>query len=224
MPFNTASKTRKQQLESAAEQFETELRETLGDDVGKLESLHNLVRKLRAENAHPEHVKQRINACMKKYPTLCNRVLGLHADGSFRLRETEPVVLSQIPYTPPARFTRDSTQSIVSHLPYSTLGRLAQTCKWMYANISQQQVDEALKRARERVGRVEISPGPSPDMPTLRLVKAEEDKFLLRSIHCHYGLFELKPEQGGTYLGVLPNPDSTLHAIIRAVSQDVDGF
>jgi hypothetical protein len=179
-----------------------------------------MVQKLKS--ADPETATAKINAYMKKFPELCNRIVGFHPDGSIKLRETEeeesPPLLQRllIPDTPPARFTNDILLSVTPLLPFPSLGRLAQTCRWMSAHITEEQVKRALERAKERFGKVELveeeevtSTGVVGVVagyrqpPVLRLFNTNEEMIEVRRLTEQSPVYILKTqEKGRVYIGV----------------------
>lgn len=200
MPHSVAS--RKQVLDLAAEKFHRDLQHRLKDDQKNMQRFYNAVKKLRRESAAPETVVAKINACMRKYPEFCNRVVGFHPDGSIRLKETEPALrMMLIPDTPPARFTNDALMSIVVWLPFPSLGRLAQSCKWMSAHITQEQVEGALKRARERFGKVELVTDLSTGKQVLRLFSTNEEMVEMWRLNQDSSIYVIRA-CGKTFLGI----------------------
>ena len=204
MPHSAASK--KKVLDRAAEKFHSDLQEKLGNsDLKKMQSFYNAVRKLRAESATPEVVIAKINSCMKKYPEFCNRVVGFHPDGSIKLKEETVVVVEpMMMMSPPARFfTNDALMSIVACLPFPSIGRLAKSCKWMNAHITEEQVEQALKRGRERFGKVELftSPSSAGGMNVLRLFSTNEEMVEIWRMSRHSTMYALRTN-GRTFFGV----------------------
>ena len=206
MPHSAAS--RKKVLDSAAEKFHSDLQEKLGNsDPKKMQGFYNAVKKLRAESATPEAVIAKINTCMKKYPEFCNRVVGFHPDGSIKLKETEPTLLQGPDTPPPARFTNDALMSIVACLPFPSIGRLAQSCKWMNAHITEEQVERALKRGKERFGKVELL-FTEPSV-LLRLFSTNEEMVEIWRMNSRSTIYVLRVN-GRTFLGVTPLESSIM--------------
>ena len=50
----------------------------------------------------------------------------------------------------------DVALCIIQHLPYPSLGRLAQTCKWMNTNITDKHVEHAVDRFLKRFQKIEL--------------------------------------------------------------------
>jgi hypothetical protein len=194
MPHSPAS--RKKFLDSAAEKFHHDLQEKLRNDQQKMQGFYNAVKRLKAESATPEVVVAKINTCMKKYPEFCNRVVGFHPDGSIKLRETEPLLMHGTP--PPARFTSDTLLSIVACLPFPSIGRLARSCKWMNAHITEEQVERALKQGKERFGKVELLTAGGRQV--LRLFSTNEEMIEISRLSNSSMIYVLKVK-GRTFLG-----------------------
>ena len=152
MPHSILSK--KHLLDNAHRGYTLELFEHLRS-TKKILAFHDRLVEL-LESSTP-NIPEQLDIFLKAYPVLCNRVIGFYPDGNFKLRETEPMQMV-IPDSSPAVFvpTKDILSSIVQHLPYTALGRLAKTCKWMNANITVDQVERALERARQSFGRVQF--------------------------------------------------------------------
>ena len=211
-----SSSSRKKTLLNAQTKFYNDLHKLLQNDQKKIRGFNTMVQKLKS--ADPETVTAKINAYMKKFPELCNRIVGFHPDGSIKLRETEeeespvPLLLQRllIPDTPPpARFTNDILLSVTPLLPFPSLGRLAQTCRWMSAHITEEQVERALERAKERFGKVELVEEQEVTSyrqllpPVLRLFNTNEEMIEVRRLTEHSPVYILKTqERGRVYIGV----------------------
>jgi len=104
---------------------------------------------------------------------------------------------------PPARFTNDILLSFTPLLPFPSLGRLAQTCRWMSAHITEEQVKRALERAKERFGRVELVEEEKVE-PVLRLFNTNEEMIEVRRLAEHSPVYILKTqeEKCRVYIGV----------------------
>ena len=165
-------------------------------------------------NAMPPHVvTEQTNAFLwREYPEFCNRIIGFYPDGTIQLRETIPVRML-IPTSPPARFNNDIMLSLVPLLPFPALGRLAKTCKWMNAHISQEQVDRALARCRALFDTVDIivtttTSTIQPSRTMIRMYTTNEEAVEVGFMHPNRQIVMLKiiMKQGGRiYLGV-PTP------------------
>lgn len=164
-------------------------------------------------NAMPPHViTEQTNAFLlwRGYPEFCNRIIGFYPDGTIQLRETIPARML-IPASPPARFNHDIMLSLVPLLPFPTLGRLAKTCKWMNAHISQEQVDRALARCRElfdtAVDIITINTtAVQPSRTMIRMFTTNEEAVEVGFMHPNRQIVRLRiVKQGRIYLGV-PTP------------------
>ncbi len=198
MPHSIASK--KKLVNRAAVKFHVDLQKSLQNDQKKIQSFYDTVKKLKTESAAPETVVKKINTCMKKYPEFCNRIVGFDQDGNFRFKELEPLQM-QIPDTPPARFTNDIVLSVVPWLPFSSVGRLAQSSKWMSVHITQEQVENALKRARERFGKVELVTELSTGKQVLRLFSIDGEMIEVQRLRDHSSVYVMKAK-GRVFIGV----------------------
>jgi len=113
----------------------------------KYEATDNIVKKVKKLNAHLKH-----------HPELRNRIKGFNKkSGDVELKEAE----HEVPDTPPGLFTTDTLIGIIPFLTYPALGRLAQTCRWMSGNITQEQADKAVKRGQEIVRKITMLTEPS---------------------------------------------------------------
>ena len=152
MPHSIQS--RENMIENAHAGFISEIFDEIGET--DLPQFYDLLDKIRNESRSA--ITSRLNVFLSDYPDLCNRFVGFHLDGKFKLTDTEVPIIQNIPVSSPTAYipTRDILACIVPHLPYTTLGRLAKTCKWMNANITVDQVEKALEKAREWFGRVQF--------------------------------------------------------------------
>ncbi len=205
MPHSTASFRRLAQW--SASEFHAAMENKMArDDPRTLSQFRSLLEVL-FRNSLPSYViAERINACLRKYPEFCNRVLGFYPDGTIQLRETIPMRML-IPATPPARFTHDIMSSLVPLLPFPVLGRLAKTCKWMNAHIAQEQVDQALRRCRELFDKVEILTEPSSGRRMIRMFTTDEEAVDVGFMHRNRQIVVLRVKNR-TYMG-LPVPSCT---------------
>lgn len=199
MPHSTASFRHLAQW--YATEFHSEMRKKLSrDDPRTLSQFESLIAML-FQRAIPNHIAtERINACLSQYPEFCDRIIGFYPDGTIQLKETIPMRM-RIPDTPPAHFTQDIMQSIVPLLPFPTLGRLAKTCKWMNAHISQWQVDRALQRCRELFDTVTILTEPSSGRRMIRMYTRDEEVIEAGFMHQNRQIAILRLKNR-TYLGV----------------------
>ena len=200
MPYSIAY--RKRILLNAETKFHNDLRKLLKNDQKRMQIFNTTVQKLKAESATPATVTAKINVCMKKYPELCNRIVGFHPDGSIKLGETESALHLLVPDTPPAYFTNDIVLSVAPLLPFPSLGRLTQICKWMNAHITQEQVERALERAKGRFGKVELVTSAGYTQPVLRLFDTNEEMIEVRRMSEHSSIYILKTQKGRVYIGV----------------------
>ena len=218
MPYSIAY--RKRILLNAETKFHNDLRKLLKNDQKRMQIFNTTVQKLKAESATPATVTAKINVCMKKYPELCNRIVGFHPDGSIKLGETESALHLLVPDTPPAYFTNDIVLSVAPLLPFPSLGRLTQICKWMNAHITQAQVERALERAKGRFGKVELVTSAGYTQPVLRLFDTNEEMIEVRRMSEHSSIYILKTQKGRVYIGVSQKKSShhTDDGSIEAIS------
>jgi hypothetical protein len=196
MPHSIASKQK--MIQRCADKFNDELRKTLRNDEKKFQHYHNTVKKLRSSEAPREIVIKKINDCMKKYPALCNKVVGFHPDGKTLLRETESTITA--PTVPPGFFTADIVSCVVPLLSFPVIGTLAKTCKWMNATITQAQVEEALKRARDTFGKVTLSTEFSTGRDILSIFNTRGEKLEIKQLNARSKLFHAKMN-GKAFIG-----------------------
>jgi hypothetical protein len=118
---------------------------------------------------------EKLNAHLKWYPTLCNRIVGIVDDHVLLLRNDclSTLVVPDLP--PHQRFTSDILLGIVPFLTYPAIGRLARSCKWMHGNITQEQADKAVKRGQEVIRRITLFTEPS-GRQMLRFFSVEEEE------------------------------------------------
>ena len=196
MPHSIASKQK--MIQRCADKFNDELRKTLKNDDKKFQHYHNTVKKLRSSGAPRDVVIKTINNCMKKYPAFCNKVVGFHPDGRTLLKETESTITT--PTAPPGFFTADIVSCVVPLLSFPVIGILAKTCKWMNATITQEQVEEALKRAREYFGKVTLSTELSTGMEILSIFNTKGEKLEIKRLNATSKLFHAKMN-GKAFIG-----------------------
>ena len=153
MPHSIQS--RKNTIDSAHNDYISELFDETNSNTVVLNQFCDLWDEIKI--APPSIVTSRFNIFLKDYPVLCDRIVGFHPNGKFKLTDTE-FIMQKIPVSSPIAYipTRDILASIVPHLNYTTLGRLAKTCKWVNANITGGDVEKALEKAREWFGRVQF--------------------------------------------------------------------
>ena len=159
MPSNISREKRR--IEQESRWFYEDLTAVLKHDTdGTLARFNDMVAELKSEpSLSRETVMARFDECMREYPRFCKRVIGIRPDGTFLLVDMErskAKIQMAIPATPPMNFTLDGLLSIVAHLPYPTLGRLAKTCKWMNAHISDENVGNAVDRFLEHHQKIEL--------------------------------------------------------------------
>ncbi len=92
----------------------------------------------------------------------------------------------------------DILESIVQHLPYPSLGRLAKTCKRMNGNITAAQVEKARERGRELFGRVQIIREIGRTM--LRIFNTDEQPIVIGKLSRASPIIILRKD-GRLYLG-----------------------
>lgn len=199
MPHSVKSKIK--MIENAHRAYLFELFEKL-QDGDKISGFYELVAEMKKTTTDTTTFSERINNYLKDYPSLCNRVIGWnHSNDIFKLKDTEPFlhikvvvpVSSPSPYFP----TRDVLTSIVQHLPYTALGKLARTCKWMNANITEDQVEKALENSRERFGRVQFF---NHSQISMRIWNIEEEPIEFGRIKDRSSILFLRMA-GRTYMG-----------------------
>jgi len=131
-------------------------------------------------------VMRRFNECMQDYPEMCNNsVVGVRPNGVLLLKEmmmeVEEVVERRMmmvgqfsaPVATSRFFTRDDVAlCIIQHLPYPSLGRLAQTCKWMNTSITDKHVEHAVDRFLKRFQKIELF-----DEPPLIIISSSSPRF-----------------------------------------------
>jgi hypothetical protein len=197
MPHSAASLQRK--LEHQSWNFLYELRVKLWqNDRPTLDKFHTIIAKYR--DAPPNVVVDKINACLRKYPTFCNRVTGFHPDGNLKLKTTitttPPVV------TPPSRFSDDILACLMPFLPFPLVGRLAKTCRWMNTHITSSMVEQALARARERFGRVEVFIDEPSHRHMLRIYSTEDEMITVGRLCDRSPICILKTQDRRTFIGI----------------------
>ena len=94
---------------------------------------------------------------------------------------------------PPANFTNDIMSSITPLLPFPLVGRLAKTCKWMNANITEAQVEQALERARPGFGKTELLTEPSRRV-MLRVFNTEGNMLEVVQLHPNSRILVVKAD------------------------------
>ena len=178
MPSNISRE--KRQIEKESQWFYEDLRTDLKEDTnGTLARFNDLIVELKSALVplSRETVMARVNECMREYPRFCNRVIGIRPDGTLLLADMESLkgkIRMAIPAAPPMHFTHDVLLSIITHLPYPTLGRLAKTCKWMNAHISDQHVGHAVDRFLEHFQKIVLLTEPSGRL-VLRMFSTNEE-------------------------------------------------
>ena len=200
MPHTATSKQRA--TEKAARMFMGDLLKKITSEPGEndmntYDTFCCTLSKLRYNSTSNEDVAAQVNSRLSKYPEFCNRVTGFHPNGTLMLKDTEPLHMD-IPVTPPSHFTADTLPCIAVFLPYPSLGRLAKTCKWMNANITQTQVENTIKRAAERLGKIELLTEPSRKM--VRVFSADEDMLEVGKTHPQSFVYIIRMN-GRTFLG-----------------------
>ena len=111
-------------------------------------------------------------------------------------------VMSHIPIEMlPIFTTSDILTSIVQHLPYPSLGRLAKTCKRMNGNITAAQVERARERGRELFGKVQIIREIGRTM--LRIFNTDEQPIVIGMLSRASPILILRKD-GRLYLGSSP--------------------
>ncbi len=194
MPHSIASKKR------VIGFFEEDVYKELRHNTTKLKQYRATIKKLRESAASPAKVIKTINRCLKWYPGFCNCIIGFDPDGGMILKETQQKPTS----TPaPANFTTDIVPSIISFLPFPLVGRLAMTCKWMNANITEAQVEQALEKARPVFGKTELLTEPSSGRVMLRLFNTEGNMLEVGKIHPDSRILVVK-DNGRTFIAGAP--------------------
>ena len=195
MPHSIQSK--KDLIDNAHKGYLSELFQLLGTPK-QLQKYHDLLVELRESRVTNTAEKLDSFLAKENYPTLCNRVVGFYSDGKYMLKETELTIVAVVPDSSPTAYvpTKDILSSIVQHLQYTALGRLAKTCKWMNANITVNQVEAALEKARKSFGRVQLF----NEERMMRLWNIEEEPLEFGQIRAGSSIVVLRKD-GRTYLG-----------------------
>jgi hypothetical protein len=136
-------------------------------------------------NVNADKKVKKLNTHLKWYPLLRNKIVGIDAKSDVLQLTGDVVVVAGgclstttaalVVLHPPQRFTSDILLGIIPFLPYPAIGRLAQTCKWMNGNITQEQADNAVKRGRELTRRITLFTEPS-GRQMLRFFSVEEEE------------------------------------------------
>jgi hypothetical protein len=126
-------------------------------------------------------------------------VVGFHPDGSSLLQETESTITA--PTASPAFFTADIVSCVVPLLSFPVIGTLAKTCKWMNATITQAQVVEALKRARDYFGKVTLTTELSTRREMLSLFNTKGEKLEIKPLNATSKIFHAKMN-GKAFIGI----------------------
>ena len=165
MPSNISRK--KREIVEESKWFYEVVSTALKDDNETLTLFKDTIEEIKSQQSLPrETVMQKFNECLKDHPNLCDCVVGIRPDGVILLKSMEEEEPKEdrkmiIPSTPPQRFTHDAALSIIPHLPYPALGRLAKTCKWMNAHITDNHVENAVDRFLERFQKIELLTEPT---------------------------------------------------------------
>ena len=150
----------------------------------------------------------KLNAHLKWCPLLRNRIVGIDTNSCVLQLNEEAVVVSSlstlvVPDLPPQRFTSDILLGIVPFLPYPAIGRLAQSCKWMHGNITQEQADKAVKRGQEVIRNVTLFTEPS-GRQMLRFFSVEDEPIELGRILDGSQVFFMR-FRNRTFMGTHPH-------------------
>ena len=113
-------------------------------------------------------------------------------------KETESTITA--PTASPSFFTADIVSCVVPLLSFPVIGTLAKTCKWMNAAITQEQVEEALKRGRDTFGKVTLSIELSTGREILSIFNTKGEKLEIKQLNAKSKLF-LAKMNGKAFIG-----------------------
>ena len=210
MPQSTASM--KKMLLSTQTKFATEVRNTLSKSKG--DAFFRALEKLKASMpVSPEDVQKEMKKHFRWHPTLDNRVVGMDAQGGLLFRDSIRPASGATGQRQPTGFNKDMMSTLLEFLPYTVIGRLAKTCKWMNTTITTGQVDTALALAKELFGKTEVLIEPSSGRRMLRVFNRDRDMVEVGVIHRDSRVYMLR-FQGVTYMGFYHVP-SDLNRILN---------